>query len=829
MSHTTVRRWFSRLLPAALVVALALPVAAIAQAAPPSPDSATVSTLPNSAVFDGVISPESVRAAKEAAGKLDSTLAQLAAASEAEDTQALAAFAGMQHVDVAAGGARVILEMDADPEAHPGGTPSYETVTLANGQTATIEHAPRVSIRLDLAHAIAATGARYESAYASWVQVWAPFSSLRSLGKIEGVRTVRLPFPSQPDALPGGPAAPAGAGPQVGSSTSQGVTLTNISTWHSNGYNGTGIKLAVFDWGFTNWTARKTSGDLPAGLIAKDFSATFDFAANANQGTTGYNHGTGCAEIAYDMAPDATVYLYAAYTEVEVGNAINDYRTTVTGNRVASMSIGWVNAGPYDGTGSINTLIDNAQASGIFWAHSAGNQQRSHHSWTSAQYSTGNSVAFGAGNVNAFGPDSTTSTVWNIGSGNTITAFLEWNDWNAARTGNQAHVDYDLYLLKWNGSAWAAVASSVGDQCTGTAAPTESIGFTTTSNTNPYYSLLIQRDVTGCTNNFGHWMQLHTFTSFYTSGVGTNYAFWYRNVCNSVTIPADSASAVAAGATFWGEDGLSPLYGLETFSSLGPTNASGGADPGAAVNKPDVTAPDGVDNATYGANGNLSFANGGGGFWGTSAAAPHVAGLAAALWEQAPGASLSTLRSAIQGQAQYRASGDVCGGARSAVQNNRYGWGRIYVNAPLAVTLADFAAQQQGAAFEVTWETVSELDNASFNVYRADSADGAKTLVAAVPSQAPGSAQGASYRIVDAGVQAGRTYWYSLEDVDLSGAATLHGPVSVALQAPAAVTLESVRADAGASPAGAWAVLAAVVALVAARWLRRRSTRPITR
>ena len=136
--------------------------------------------------------------------------------------------------------------------------------------------------------------------------------------------------------------------------------------------------------------------------------------------------------------------------------------------------------------------------------------------------------------------------------------------------------------------------------------------------------------------------------------------------------------------------------------------------------------------------------------------------------------------------------------------------------APLAVTLAGFAAQQQGAAVEVTWETVSELDNASFNVYRADSADGAKTLVATVSSQAPGSAQGASYRIVDAGVQAGQTYWYWLEDVDLSGAATLHGPVSVALQAPAAVTLSSVDVGPAAAPALSWLwILLAVAGVLA--------------
>jgi hypothetical protein len=47
------------------------------------------------------------------------------------------------------------------------------------------------------------------------------------------------------------------------------------------------------------------------------------------------------------------------------------------------------------------------------------------------------------------------------------------------------------------------------------------------------------------------------------------------------------------------------------------------------------------------------------------------------------------------------------------------------------------------------------------------------------PSPSPGSAQGASYQWQDAKVEAGDTYWYWVEDVDLSGVATRHGPVSV--------------------------------------------------
>ena len=114
------------------------------------------------------------------------------------------------------------------------------------------------------------------------------------------------------------------------------------------------------------------------------------------------------------MAPGSKVYLYAFSTDVEFGNAVDDYITdpAITGKKVASMSIGWVNAGPYDGTGSINTIVNNAQAAGIFWANSAGNSQKTHYSGTSAQYSNGDSVAFGAGNIEGYG--STPGLVYNI-------------------------------------------------------------------------------------------------------------------------------------------------------------------------------------------------------------------------------------------------------------------------------------------------------------------------------------------------------------------------------------------------------------------------------
>ena len=145
---------------------------------------------------------------------------------------------------------------------------------------------------------------------------------------------------------------------------------------------------------------------------------------------------------------------------------------------------------------------------------------------------------------------------------------------------------------------------------------------------------------------------------------------------------------------------------------------------------------------------------------------------------------------------------------------------------PLAVALADFAAQAVADHILLTWETVSEIDNSGFNLYRSASAAEPGELLAYVPSQAPGSTQGASYSFADSQVSLGETMFYWLEDIGLGGATTLHGPVSATIQAPTAVTVTAMEAQA-ASPGGnvsAWgALLAGLIGVAGALGVRRRS------
>jgi hypothetical protein len=106
----------------------------------------------------------------------------------------------------------------------------------------------------------------------------------------------------------------------------------------------------------------------------------------------------------------------------------------------------------------------------------------------------------------------------------------------------------------------------------------------------------------------------------------------------------------------------------------------------------------------------------------------------------------------------------------------------IDCSVPSSVNLSFFGARALPDKVMVGWQTASEVDNVGFNLYRAESADGPRVQLnqgLMIPSQAPGSGSGADYRYADEDVKIGKTYYYWLEDVDIYGVSTQHGPVKV--------------------------------------------------
>ena len=80
----------------------------------------------------------------------------------------------------------------------------------------------------------------------------------------------------------------------------------------------------------------------------------------------------------------------------------------------------------------------------------------------------------------------------------------------------------------------------------------------------------------------------------------------------------------------------------------------------------------------------------------------------------------------------------------------------------------------------VEWATASEINTSGFNLYRSGQADGPYVKVNAqlIPASTD-PLVGGKYRYEDTSVISGRTYYYQLEDVELDGASTRHGPITV--------------------------------------------------
>ncbi len=143
---------------------------------------------------------------------------------------------------------------------------------------------------------------------------------------------------------------------------------------------------------------------------------------------------------------------------------------------------------------------------------------------------------------------------------------------------------------------------------------------------------------------------------------------------------------------------------------------------------------------------------------------------------------------------------------------------------PLAVDLASFTAAAAPEGVTLAWQTVSEMDNAGFNVYRSESDAGpwVKLTETLIPAAAPGSAEGQAYTWTDTTAQAGLTYFYQLEDIALSGATTLHAPVSVALMGPNAIGLAGFGATAATSAPALAGLAGVALAALAGMGLRRK-------
>jgi hypothetical protein len=95
------------------------------------------------------------------------------------------------------------------------------------------------------------------------------------------------------------------------------------------------------------------------------------------------------------------------------------------------------------------------------------------------------------------------------------------------------------------------------------------------------------------------------------------------------------------------------------------------------------------------------------------------------------------------------------------------------------ISLSSFTAKAGNNLAKLKWVTESEIDNSGFNIWRADAADGeyVKLNDEIIPAKGSGT-NGATYVFTDKTAKNRNIYFYKLQDIDVYGTSTFHGPVS---------------------------------------------------
>ena len=381
-------------------------------------------------------------------------------------------------------------------------------------------------------------------------------------------------------------------------------TQLGVDRWQAAGFSGQGVRVAVVDAGFRGFSNRLGT-TLPANTVARSFRPDGDPEA-------GTDHGTLAAEVVHSLAPAAELYLLSFATVTELAAAAEFIAEE--GIDVVSFSVGFIHNGPGNGSGPVDDIVTLSTANGALWVAAAGNWARQH--WSGAfEDSNGDSVHEFAGGVSENGRD--------FVAGDLMIMSLRWDDpWGAACS------DYDLELFGPRGTLVGASRRS--QDCTGD--PTEGLQVLATE-TGRYTARIVNAGTEGP----------GMLDLLLVGSPDRGEALDLAVDGGSLSEPADHPAAVTVGAT-----SPSGVLRAAQFSSRGPT-VDGRA-------KPEVVSPTGQGSPSLAA------------FAGTSAAAPHVAALAAMLLEALPGMTPAEVRAEIQSRSVLL-TGEPTAGAPERLAN----------------------------------------------------------------------------------------------------------------------------------------------------------------
>ena len=402
---------------------------------------------------------------------------------------------------------------------------------------------------------------------------------------------------------------------------------------------GTGVTVGVLSDGVDSLPASIASGDLPA-----------DTRVLPGQEGDG-DEGTAMMEIVHDLAPNAHLIFATAFTS-EQSFADNIRALRAAGADIIVDDVVYFAESPFQDSGPAQAVIDVTNDGALYFS-SAGNEQnvddRTAGNWEGDYHPAGQTIGKFAGEAHDWDPGPLTQALNPVSDDSAgVPTILQWNDLQG-HSGN----DYDLYAVGSDGSVLGFsndVQDGDDDPFEGFNLPFGTVGLAVVkfSGANRYFQLTPFR---------GRFENRPGLTAFNTPGVTRGH---------SAVPAAFSVAAVPAAAAFRREiapgvpnpsgpfpNQFTRTQQSETFTSDGPRRVFYNPDgteitPGNLTStggfvrqKPDVTAADGVSTSVPGFDP----------FYGTSAAAPHAAAIAALILSGNPGISPTEVRSALTGTA----------------------------------------------------------------------------------------------------------------------------------------------------------------------------------
>ncbi len=431
------------------------------------------------------------------------------------------------------------------------------------------------------------------------IQGWIPEDALETISQLPFVKKI---------------APPSYATPNVGSVTTEGDGILLADELRAFGFDGTGVKVGVISDGVDNMADSVATGDLPSGVTVF---------GDCSEATT-CNEGTAMLEIVHDLAPGAELAFGAGMgTTLDFIARIDDlvnFGAEIIVDDVAFMGE------PYFEDGPVADRVREATDAGIVYVSCATNYAEKHYE---AEYkeSYWGDVALGLHDFGgAAGEVIDQSMNVLLAAGASLTVILQWNDEFGA-SGN----DYDLLLNNYTFlyPDWIVthLASSIITQ-DGDDDPIEFLTYENPLSETIEVEVMIRK-------YSGIDRQLEMFLLGDVHG-STYLIEEFATPGGSIFGHAAVTDAIAVGAINASDDDV-----IEVFSSQGPSEIYFPTHE--TRQKPDIAAIDGV--SVTGAGG---FSNP---FFGTSAAAPHVAGLAALLMEFSPNTTSVEIREALKNSA----------------------------------------------------------------------------------------------------------------------------------------------------------------------------------